>query len=306
MRELKVGETTLLAVLNLVFWGWLLLISVVRWRVVAGTTLTTVRPWWLLAVVTGLITAIAELIHLPWIHRDYLYAALAITCVVPPIAVLGARRPTCRAWPMFVLLPLLVVLSWPVINVGFLTRFSKPLELETAPVLMYGLVIVMGFGNFVGTRLSFPALIAGAALLLLQISLSRLPGWDDEEITLYRHLSAMLIGVNASYSLWLSGIFSRADDGVNRVWQDFVTLYGLVWSRRLLDRFQILVDKHQWPCRLTANGIVWTAVPAPETQAAVEQALRWFLRRFVDADWIDKRLGHTASPPAVPPTALDM
>lgn len=296
----------MLAVLNLVFWGWLLLSTLLRWRVVAGTTLTTVRPWWLLAVVTGLITAVAELVNLPWVHRDYLYASLAITSVVPPIAVLGARRPTCRAWPMFVLLPLLVVLSWPVMNVGFLTRFSKPLELETAPVLMYGLVIVMGFGNFVGTRLSFPALIAGGMLLLLQILLSRLPGRGATEDTLEQLLYSMTLALSATLALWIFSVPSRADEGVNRVWQDFVTLYGLVWSRRLLDRFQLLVDKHKWPCRLTAHGIEWTAVPTPETRTAVEQALRWFLRRFVDPGWIDARMGHHEIPSTIAPPSLDM
>lgn len=294
----------MLAVINTIFWALLLIQTGLAWRMVAGTTLTTVRPWWLLAVITGVITAVAEWTDASWIHRDYLYAALAITSVVPPIAVLGARRPTCRAWPMFVLLPLLVVLSWPVINLGFLTRGAKPLELETASVLVYGLVIVMGYGNFVGTRLSLLALIAGLALLLLQISLSRLPAWSVEEITLYQHVSAILLGMSAQMALRILSIRSRADEGMNRVWQDFVTLYGLVWSRRLLDRFQVLVDKHQWPCRLTANGIEWTSTPTPETQLAVEQALRWFLRRFVDPAWIDQRMGHRETEAA--PLALDM
>jgi len=294
----------LLAVLNAIVWAWLLIQTGLAWRMVAGTTVTTVRPWWLLAVVTGVITAVSEWIDSSWIHRDYLYATLAMTSTLPPIAVLGARRPTCRAWPMFVLLPLLVVLSWPVINVGFLTRGAKPLELETASVLVYGLVIVMGYGNFMGTRLSLPALFAGLALLVLQISLSRLPDWNAEEITLYQHVSTILLGMSARLALSILSICSRADDGVNRVWQDFVTLYGLVWSRRLLDRFQVLVDKHQWPCRLMASGIEWTSTPTPETRLAVEQALRWFLRRFVDPAWIDQRIGHRETEAA--PLALDM
>ena len=83
------------------------------------------------------------------------------------------------------------------------------------------------------------------------------------------------------------------------VWSDFRNSFGVVWSRRIMERFNQQAAEGRWEVRLETEGFVWGADPdgVSRESAEAERFLRWLLRRFVDDEWIDVRM---ASGPAAP------
>lgn len=264
--------------------------------VTRGTTLRGVIPWVMVALTLwlcisglglGTTSAVAP-------ARGYLTHLAAVLSLVPAIAVLGARRPTMRAWPWFVLGPMVVVLSWPVVAITAATGWSRPLELETAHAIIFALVVVMGYGNYMGTRLTLPTLLAGAALIATVWTLTTSATHDVAVRWGILGGCRLALGIAVLAAAWLLRQPSRAQSRFDRVWDEFVTLYGLVWSRRLLDRLRLLAAQQNWACDVTPTGFVFTAGPSEETAAQVEHALRWLLRRFVDPDWLNERFESAA------------
>lgn len=279
-------------------------IGLVRLRpVVRHTTLTTVLPWawvaWTAAVIgcglrLGGQTAIVS-------YADYFTAVAVLS---PPLASLGARRPTCRSWPFFVLLPMFAVLLWPAISVGLATRFTRPLELETPAVVMYVVVLIMGMGNYMFGRLR-SGVVFFSLLLAGQVSGSShrlLFFWPPE----LQHLVTVGIGamlVTGFREVAITAFDSMYDatdndpeDRFDAVLMEFGELYGLVWWLRMQDRLNVFATQRKWPGRFENRLALWEE-PLTETQhAEIEQAFRWLLRRFVDPAWLDARLKSTDSP----------
>ena len=84
--------------------------------------------------------------------------------------------------------------------------------------------------------------------------------------------------------------------GPERVWNDFREMFGIVWMKRAMDRInEEFAEREQWPARLGPDGLEWSETPTEEqrrhTEARLAYALHWLLRRFVDPEWIDRRLG---------------
>lgn len=292
--------------LNAVLWGWAAVAVLRSGAVVRGTTLTTVVPWVWPAVVVW--SAVALSGCFPNLHtaawRSHLVYIAAVWSLVPVIAVLGARRPTCRAWPLFVLLPMVVVLLWPLLPIFMATGWSRPLELETPHRVIFGFVVLMGFGNYLGTRLTLPMLLAAAALLTVVLNLKPTVGESAVDRELLWTVGNLGVAIAVVWgTAMVRGPFPGGT-AHDRVWSEFTALYGLVWSRRLLDRLQYLSRKQNWNCEVTPHGFCAnTEIDQsganteidPPTTAAIDHALRWLLRRFVDSDWLDARLGPTES-----------
>jgi hypothetical protein len=83
---------------------------------------------------------------------------------------------------------------------------------------------------------------------------------------------------------------------LDRVWGDFRELFGIVWARRIMERFNDDARRHDSLLRLGLHGLenaggsrVDAGVDAASL-AAAETSLRWLLQKFVDADWIDRRM----------------
>jgi hypothetical protein len=221
---------------------------------------------------------------------DRLAYIAAVLSLCPPMMVLGARRPTNRAWTGFVILPMIVVLCWPVVTMAMHGAWERRLELETPHRIAYLLVLVMSYGNYIGGRLTFPALLSGSALAMIVFTTSQQDASAEQMLAVILLSVGVLIGLRRlQTALWPA-------DRFDRVWQEFSTLFGLVWSRRLLDRINAIAVKQQWPGRLHADGFHWDHAADDATQRQVEHALRWLLRRFVDPEWLDARLGHAATP----------
>jgi hypothetical protein len=264
-------------------------------RQVAGTTLPRAVDWACGAAIAWWLWVAGQFVDRCWLDRNwsgvweqagYLAAVLSLC---PPMAVLGARRPTNRAWTGFVLAPLVIVLMWPVVTQILHGGWNRPPALETPHIVGFLLVLVMGYGNYLGGPLTFPALLSGGGLLLFVLHHAQLPRDGSDRVA--ELLALLVAGCGALAGARRLLRATPAPDRFDRVWQEFSLLFGLVWSRRVLDRVNALAEKQQWPGRLFADGFHWNRPPDRAVEAQVEHALRWLLRRFVDPGWLDARLG---------------
>jgi hypothetical protein len=233
---------------------------------------------------------------------DLVWYAVAVVMLVPPIAVLGARRPVNRVWPWFVLVPLVLIFAWPALSAFRGGRAPAAWSIEEPVFVGYALVAVMGAGNYVGLRHTIPALMWMAALMLLVGPLCPATApWMPAPSTA-RAWSMLLIAAAA----WLSAGFARRPDrasaatgpvSLDGVWLDFRDLFGIVWARRVQERFNEEMRRSNSPVRLGIHGFenavnpgrALATLPSTDLNAA-ESSLRWLLQKFVDPEWIDRRL----------------
>jgi len=242
---------------------------------------------------------------------DQMWLASAVLLICPFIAVLGARRPGSRVWGLFIVAPLAVVLDLPAATAWNRDFHPAPLRLEVPMLAGYGLVLLMGAGNYLGTRFALSALLAAVAMLLVPVSMSSL-NWFPESFPA-RAAATLLLGI----AVWIAAIAmrkaasrvvrpspipmgegeARAAITFDRLWNDFRDLYGVVWARRVMDRVNDAAVHEGWPVRLHLHGFA-TLDPAHPPSLShdllqqIERTLRWLLRRFVDPEWIDERIAN--------------
>jgi hypothetical protein len=224
---------------------------------------------------------------------DRLWYFCSVLMLCPPIAVLGARQPGLQTWNWFVLVPLLLVLGFPAMVLRGGSSWTAPLQIELPAAIGFGLVLVMGAGNYFGTRFTLSAGLSVVALLLtvgsVTSSVSDLfPPPVTSRIWGTLCLSAAFISAACR-----SKRTPPATHRMNSIWIDFRDDFGIVWSRRMMDRINRIAEEEHWPVRLDLHGFL----PLDESEEVsmqlnerVEQVLRWHLRRFVEPEWIDHRL----------------
>jgi hypothetical protein len=271
----------------------LLLVAAAR-RWCAGTTLVTTWRWGIAATLAGVIAAVLAAVDVvSQAVAGLAWYGVSIAALCAPISVLGARRPGSRVWGWFVLAPLVAVLGWPAAAALSANQVPQALQLEAPPLIGFALVLVMGCGNYVGTRFGLSACLFAAGQCLLVLPATRLASrWSiapDE----CRAAGALLWLLSATAAHLALRSFRRDDHGVDRLWFDFRNLFGVVWAHRLQERVNAEAAGGQWPARLTPAGILWLP-DADEsvrsrTLPRIEHTLRWSLRRFVDEQWIDLR-----------------
>jgi hypothetical protein len=201
-------------------------------------------------------------------------------------------------WGVFIVAPLAVVLDLPAVTAWNRDWQPVPLHLEVPMLAGYAIVLVMGAGNYLGTRFALPALLAAIAMLVVPVSMSTLH-WLPAVATARAVATLLLSAAVWSSVLTLSGS-SRTTPAsgatvFDGLWSDFRDLYGIVWARRVLDRVNATAFQEDWPVRLQLNGFV-PVDPSrplsltPEQSGQIEHTLRWLLRRFADPEWIDERI----------------
>ncbi len=264
-----------------------------------GTALEPTWPWvaavWLIWVIVPVVTIVSPPIS-AW--GDVLWYFAAVLALTPPIAVLGARRPTSRVWTWFVLVPLVLVFSWPLLPM--LREGGEPstFAVEEPVAVGYALVLVMGAGNYLGLKFSLPALLWMAGLFLLVLPLCPatagwLPGTQTGRVCGSLCLAA---------AGWIADrrVVSRerqhSGPPLDRVWAGFRDLFGIVWARRVQERFNDEAVRKGLAVRLGIHGLENPAGRVPPggfdepSLAAAETLLRWHLQKFVEPCWIDARL----------------
>lgn len=224
---------------------------------------------------------------------DQLWYLTGVLSLCPFVASLGARRPGSGAWLFFVVLPLILVLEWPAISLLMTSEPNEPLLLQTPAVIGILLVLIMGAGNYVGTRFTVPVLLFAIGEVAIVLSVSELHPHS---------LTTQTLRYAACFGFGLSGLFSilalrgcKTDEtGFSRVWSDFRDCFGIVWCRRVAERFNLMAKREKLELRIDATGphrSTTSETGDSDLQLREEQILRWILKRFVDPEWLDQRFG---------------
>jgi hypothetical protein len=199
-----------------------------------------------------------------------------------------------------VLLPLIAVLGWPAATVLSTHQAPNALQLEAPPLIGFALVLVMGCGNYVGTRFGSAACLFAAGQCLVVMPATRFASQWSVAPDEYRAAGMLLCLLAAAVARRAASRPPPVSPGVNRLWCNFRDTFGIVWAHRLQERINAEAAREQWPARLMPDGFVWDAQadePArARTLRRIDHTLRWLLRRFVDDSWIDERLARPPSP----------
>jgi len=238
---------------------------------------------------------------LAWLSEgaaDQAWLASAVLLVCPFVAVLGARRPGSRVWDVFIVAPLAVVLDLPAVTAWNRDLAPAALRLEVPMLAGYGLVLLMGTGNYLGTRFALPAFFAAVAGLLVPVSMSSLR-WLPELFP--TRVAATLLLSIAIWTAFLTMRKARPVDGTptrsplpmqesrspaitpfDGLWREFRDLYGIVWARRVLDRVNLAAAEQKWPVRLQLPGFVGTDPTRPPSLTHDHLAVATFRRPRMD------------------------
>lgn len=300
---------------------WLIVLAALAWlslpplvfrlrRTLRGTSLSglwgpVALLWlfWCAVAITGL------WVGTPGGGVDLLWYLVAIAVLLPPVAVLGARRPIDRVWPWFVLLPLVLIFAWPALSLCAAGKLPAAWNIEEPVLVGYCVVLVMGAGNYLGSRHTAPALLYMAGALLLAGPLCPATAGGLPAATASRAWATLCLAGTA----WLAAGKTRFGrppvpahplHALDAVWIDFQNLFGIVWARRLQERFNEGMKQNRVPVRLGVQGFARLAAEggltrdfSPAEANSAETALRWLLQKFVDPGWIDARLGRSESGP---------
>ncbi len=314
-------------VMHVVTMGALVVAAALWWRArrrVAATSLRSAWWWGLAAVLVANAAAAVSLVDPASIGLgNHLWYAACVLWLCPAVSVLGGRRPAAQAWSLFVVFPLFLVLEWPVTGVALVAPLTGatsgtvfgPVALEWPTVIGWGLVLVMGAGNYLGTRWTLPVLlvVVGLGGLIWPMAPWVRSGLDSGTAASCRlagGLAIVLALVRASFSRRIRGNVGQPDDDdqassvrLDRAWVDFRDTFGLVWARRVEDRVNEDLRRLGGDVLLGVAGLEFhgegALLPA-ERDAASERAeatLRRLWRRFVDDEWVDSRLGASVEAP---------
>ena len=240
---------------------WLICSLFLIWRLrieVSGTTLIDAWRWsmggcclWAVGWCCEFIPGVAAGV------RDQIWYAVALMILAALVSVLGAKRPGSRVWTCFVTLPMLLCLSWPALFSWLKGWPPAPIRLMAPALLAYAVVCVMGLGNYVGTRFLWSACWMGLALAWLVMPYS---GWVPDIMptpTGCRMRATLCAGFAVIWPVLLGSNRQAFLAPWDRVWVDFVNMFGIAWGRRLQDRFNDTARRAKWGVKLDFYGLAW-------------------------------------------------
>ncbi len=269
--------------------------------------------WWLLSasfvLLVGLAGLIPELVSPA--AKSILHYLLAVLMMTPAVSTLGARRHGLQAWQLFVVIPLILVLMWPVAAELFFSRDLRPLLLAGPAQAGYLAVLLMSAGPGLGGALTIACLMRLAASLVL---LAPAAAWTATQQDLLP-CAALLLLAEAEITLrQLRGRTSAVDCATNlrqqtaAVWLLFQDLYGPVWAQRFMNRMAQFERAERWSCSLQRSGFVGlNEQPLQDVDLARPlESFRWVISRFAESEWLERHLpfvaaGTSSDSPDAPP-----
>lgn len=264
------------------------------------TTLSGAGYWLMLGLVFWFIVTSLEV----WCGENHAYSLisrahyLSITLMLSPlVSVLGAKRPGIRVWNVFVVIPMLLMLNWPLIAELFGTPPNQSLNLEPPALMGVIVVLLMVLGNYFGTRLTLPAMMYCLAMAIALSTCSESLPIPFRSPLLVRAFSGILVCSSLFLMSWRMNSAANDRRGYERLWLDFRDWFGILWTRRVMERLNQSAESENWCVRLSLEGFVWEDDLAEErrqeTLIKMDHAFRWIFRRFVDEGWIDERIQRT-------------
>jgi predicted outer membrane lipoprotein len=267
----------------------------------SGTTLTGPIKWGIAG--TGL-WAFAWILRLPYLSiadgiLDQLWYLVTVLVLCPFIAVLGARKPGSKVWGWFIILPLCLVLEISAIRQWGSEWIPVPFFLDTPTMAGFCIVMVMGLGNYFGTKHTFSVFILACILILLIAPYSEsvpefLPGKGSSRIWATFLLIALVVRMNQKAASEKQGIANQSP--IQAIWFEFLDSFGIVWGKRLMDQMNQTGKEQRWTIHLELDGFVnnedhkmVSTLGKPE-QEKVIKAFHRHLKRFVEPDWLEQRL----------------
>ena len=278
----------------------LLLLGFVLWTTVSlrtyvtGLTAHTAWRWAIVAVATTLIAVGLRLIPVvPTGITSAIHSIAATLLLTPLVDILGARNPGHRAWPWFVVTPMIVVLQWPTISHLFSERLETALVTPLPATIGFLLVLVMGSGNYFGTANTSACLFGVTGIGLFALPVTEWHAWPGDAVCL---AASVCLAITA---LLIEGRLKAnyAKSGHEQLWIDFRDLYGMVWSRRVMDRINQFADREKWNVSMTLDGFCPRneSQQRPQDTERPEEILRWVLSRFTDDEFLNRYLTIPAS-----------
>lgn len=303
--------------------------ALMLWKLLPEVRLLTLLSAWLWSVAALICVAVAAMAEVDQLGvtaaaRSSLHYLSATMLLAPMTAVLGARRPGANAWPWFVVLPLILVLQWPSLSQLVNSSGREAIEIGTPAVLGALLVLLMGFGNYFGTRNTLSAALTAGAMIC---SLLPVSGWvsSDSIIPLFTSpliAAASVLAVRRVNQLRALPT-TTAREAADRLWLTFRDFYGIVWAKRVMDRVNQFASRERWGTRLTLDGYSDSDPLQPETMSVGSgtsesrtatpgmpgadvsdlperpiAVLCWILKRFSSSAWMTAILGewHLTTP----------
>ena len=210
------------------------------WIAVRKTSLNHALAWACSAwVVCGL------MLSDPDAGVPYRYLALCLIACAG-VAVLGARRPHVGAWN-FVVAGLLAVMALPLLE--NLVLGDRPIGPVRVIFLSTTLIVVLG--NYLPTCFWPAALLAGVGCAGEMGAV--LSGQDMPEAVKLGSPLAIALVPWVGWACWV--LRRRATGELERRWQDFRDLFGVMWSVRVREQFNHAAEHAGWPVLLTWKGI---------------------------------------------------
>lgn len=257
--------------------------------VLKGLTARSAAGWAIAACIVAMASVSMRLLpDIPDGITSATHSLAAVLFLAPLIDILGARNPGHRAWPWFVVIPMVVVLQWSNVSHLFSERLVTPVRIPVPALSGFLLVLTMGTGNHFGTANTSACLFGAAAILLFTLPVTEWGVWPGDIVCL---VSSICLAISA---ILVEGRHKAPGEriGHEQLWIDFRDIYGVVWSRRSMDRINQFANRENWNVRMTLNGFrPWSNSPqSMENTERPEEILRWVLRRFAEDDFLDAYL----------------
>lgn len=227
--------------------------------------------------------------------RGLLQYLAAILLLAPAVCTLGARRPGAGPWQWFVVLPMILVLVWPVFAQAADASGRSPVQLSNPQLCGFGLASLMGLGPGLGTAATGAVLLRLLATVLALLPLRSNSGWAETAarlVPLILLLESWILENLVRGHLQQLRQANSAEQRAREVWLMFRTLYGSIWPRRVQERMLQFEHGEQWTVTLTDGGFLrhdGQAASEDELQKPLE-SFRWLMGRFVTAEWLDEQI----------------
>ena len=279
---------------SLLILGFILRTVIVLRASLRGLTARSTTGWAVAACLAVMVSVSMRLLpDIPVGFTSGMQSIGVVLLLTPLVDILGARNPGHRVWPWFVIVPMILVLQWPVASHLISEDSKSPVALSLPATAGFMLVLVMGAGNYFGTSNHFASLFGAAGILLFIFPLTEWGTWPGDPCCLAASI-CLAIAI-----LLIEGRMKAAGDGTGheQLWVDFRDIYGLVWARRVMDRINQFAEREKWSVVMTLDGFRSCSEfeEISGNTERPEEILRWVLRRFADDEFLDRY--RAADPP---------